>query len=55
MPPPNVDPDRDTIRVLRREDSGFAEPLLLTRDAQDVLTTPLLAGLMLPLERIFKD
>jgi Uma2 family endonuclease len=51
----SVDPDRDTIRVLRRGESGFSEPLVLARDAQDVLATPLLPSLMLPLERIFKE
>ena len=50
-----VDPDIDAIRVYRREGSAFARPVELTRENSDVLTTPLLPGLTLPLERIFRD
>jgi Uma2 family endonuclease len=49
-----VDPEIDIIRVYRRGDAGFGRPAELSRDAGDVLTTSLLAGLELPLVRIFK-
>jgi Uma2 family endonuclease len=50
-----VDPLIDVIRVYRREDAGFGRPNELSRQAGDVLTTPLLPGLDLPLARIFRD
>ena len=50
-----VDPKIDVIRVYRREGDGFARPIELSREAGDLLTTPLLAGLELPLGRIFKE
>ena len=47
----------DTIkrRLYRQNGQAFAEPLERSRAAGDVLTTPLLPGLALPLARIFKD
>jgi Uma2 family endonuclease len=48
-----VDPDIDVIRVYRREGEQFGRPVELSRQAADVLTTPLLPGLDLPLVRIF--
>jgi len=50
-----VDPDIDVVRVYRREGSGFSRPIELTRESGDVLTTSLLPGLALPLERLFKE
>lgn len=50
-----VDPEIDVIRVYRRENERFARPLELSREADDVLTTPLLPELELPLARIFQD
>jgi Uma2 family endonuclease len=50
-----VDPDIDLIRVYRREGEMFGRPVEMTREGSDVLTTPLLPGLILPLQRIFKD
>jgi Uma2 family endonuclease len=50
-----VDPEIDVIRVYRREDAGFGRPLELSRETGDVLTTPLLPGLEMPLARIFRD
>jgi Uma2 family endonuclease len=50
-----VDPEIDVIRVYRRGDAGFGRPAELSRDTADVLTTPLLPGLELPLARIFRD
>ena len=48
-----VDPEIDAIRVFRREGNRFARPIELTREASDTLTTPLLTGLEISLERVF--
>jgi Uma2 family endonuclease len=50
-----VDPETDVVRVYRREQQGFARPVEWSHAAGDVLTTPLLPGLELPLARIFRD
>jgi Uma2 family endonuclease len=50
-----VDPEIDVVRVYRRAGDGFARALELAHEAGDVLTTPLLPALELPLARIFKD
>ena len=50
-----VDPDIDVVRIYRREGEVFNRPTELTREAGDVLTTPLLPGLELPLERIVRE
>ena len=50
-----VDPMIDAIRLYRREGERFGPPLELSREAGDVLTTPLLPGLELPLARIFRE
>lgn len=50
-----VDPDLDVVRVYRLEGDHFARPVELSREAEDVLTTPLLGGLALPLARIVRD
>jgi Uma2 family endonuclease len=50
-----VNPTTDTIRVYRRENDRFSRPLELSREVGEVLTTPLLPGLDLPLARIFRD
>jgi len=50
-----VDPELDVVRVYRREGERFGRPLELSREAGDTLTTPLLPGLTLPLERIFRE
>jgi len=50
-----VDPMIDAIRLYRREDDRFGTPLAMSREAGDVLTTPLLPGLDLPLVRIFRE
>jgi len=49
-----VDPKMDVIRIYRREGTRFGRPLELSRDAGDVLTTPLLPGLAMPLARVFR-
>jgi Uma2 family endonuclease len=50
-----VDPEIDTIRVYGREADGFARVVELSAEAGDVLTTPLLPGLEIPLTRVFKS
>ena len=50
-----VDPELDVVRVYRREGERFTRPMELSREAGDILTTPLLAGLTLPLDRIFRE
>jgi Uma2 family endonuclease len=50
-----VDPDRDVIRVYRREGEIFAMPLELSSEAGDVLTTPFLPGLDISLSWVFRD
>ena len=50
-----VDPELDVVRVYRRDGDGFGRAIELSREAGDLLTTPLLAGLDLPLARIFRD
>jgi Uma2 family endonuclease len=49
-----VDPEIDTIRVYRRHGDRFARPMELSREAGDVLTTPLLPGLDIPLDRVLR-
>jgi hypothetical protein len=49
-----VDPDLDVVRIYRSVDV-FARAHELSRETGDVLTTPLLPGLELPLAAIFED
>jgi len=48
-----VDPELDVVRVYRSEDGRFRRPEELSREAGDVLTTTVLSGLEIPLERVF--
>jgi len=48
-----ADPLRDTIRVYRRTGEDFLLAAELSSGAAEVLTTPLLPGLEIPLARIF--
>jgi Uma2 family endonuclease len=50
-----VDPEVDRVRVYRREGDVFARAIELSREHDDVLTSPLLPGLDLPLARVFRD
>jgi Uma2 family endonuclease len=50
-----IDPARDVIRVYRLDDGRFGLPTELSREAGDVLRTPHLDGLEIPLERVFQD
>ena len=48
-----MDPEAETVKAFRRQGNHFARPELLgTRDG-DVLRTPLLPGLEIPLAAIF--
>ena len=50
-----VDPELDVVRVYRRVEEGFARAVELSAEVGDVLTTPLLPGLQLPLPRVFRN
>lgn len=50
-----VDPVIDVVRVYRRGGAGFLKAEELSRETGETLRTPLLAGLEIPLARIFKD
>jgi Uma2 family endonuclease len=50
-----IDPDIEVVRVYRHSRDRFARPVELSREADDVLTTPLIPGLELPLARIFRE
>ena len=50
-----VDPEVDLVRVYRRGGEGFGRAVELSREAGDVLSTPLLPGLEMPLARIFRE
>jgi Uma2 family endonuclease len=50
-----IDPERDLVRVYRRDGQRFARPMELSVDAGDVLTTALLPGLDVPLNEIFRS
>jgi len=50
-----VDPDLDVIRVYRRTGESFARAVELSSEAGDTLTTPLLDGLELRVEDVFRE
>ena len=50
-----IDPEVDRVRVYRREGDTFSRAIELSREHDDVLTTPLLPGLEMPLARIFRE
>jgi Uma2 family endonuclease len=50
-----VDPEADTIDAYRRVEGRYERASRLTRAQGDVLTTPLLPRLELPLVKIFED
>lgn len=49
-----VDPDRGVVRMFRRGGDRFDRAIELSLENGDVLQTPLLPGLELPLRRIFE-
>lgn len=50
-----VDPDVDVVRVYRRDPESFSRAMEVSRERGDVLTTPLLPGLDIPLARVFRE
>jgi Uma2 family endonuclease len=50
-----IEPDTDRIVVHRHDGESYRPISELTAEHGDTLATPLLPGLTLPLERIFKD
>ena len=50
-----VDPEVDVVRIYRKKSDRFGRPFELSREAGEVLTTPLLPGLDIPLARVFSD
>jgi Uma2 family endonuclease len=50
-----VDPEIDVVRIYRRSGEPFTRPVELSRETNDVLTTSLLPGLELPLDRLFRE
>lgn len=48
-----VDPELDIVRVFRSRDGELGRPMELSAEAGDMLTTPLLPGLDIPLARVF--
>ena len=50
-----VDPEVDVVRIYRRSGEPFDRAMELSRDAGDLLTTPLLPDLAMPLARIFRE
>jgi hypothetical protein len=50
-----VDPDLDVVKVYRLVDGRYVRASELALERSDVLTTPLIPGLELPLARIFAD
>jgi Uma2 family endonuclease len=50
-----IDPEAETVKVLRREGERFGRARLLSLRDGDVLETALLPGLELPLATVFED
>ena len=50
-----VDPEADTVKVYRHDDERYTRVAELSLENKDVLTTPLLPGLEMPLSRIFGE
>jgi Uma2 family endonuclease len=49
-----VDPEAETVKVLRREGARFGRPQLLSARDGDVLSSPLLPGLAISLAALFE-
>jgi len=50
-----VDPEIDVVRIYRRAEERFGRPIELSREAGDVVATPLLPGLEIPLAGVFRE
>jgi hypothetical protein len=53
--PSRKSPELDIVRVYRSDGQRFGKPIELSAQAGDVLTTPLLPDLELPLARLFAE
>ncbi len=49
-----VDPELETVKVLRRTEKGLERVVEVSNEEAGVLETPLLPGLSIPLARIFE-
>ena len=49
-----VDPDLEVVRIYRHQGGGYGRASELSREAGDVLESPLFPGLSLPLDAIFR-
>jgi Uma2 family endonuclease len=50
-----IDPELDVVRIYRRGAERFERAIEISREADEVLATPLLPGLDIPLARLFKE
>jgi len=50
-----VDPEREVIHVFRRHANALADPEEFSRERGDIVTTPMLPGLEVPLARVFRS
>jgi Uma2 family endonuclease len=49
-----IDPEVDTVKVLRLADHAYTQAIELTLEAQDWVTSPLFPGWELPLQELFQ-
>ena len=49
-----VDPELETVKIFRRAQQGYGRAVELSKEANDILTTKLLAGFDLALTQIFE-
>ena len=49
-----VDPELETVKIFRRAQQGYSRAVELSKEANDILTTELLAGFDLALAEIFE-
>ena len=49
-----VDPELETVKILRLTDQGYVRAAELTREANEILSSPLLPGFQAPLAEIFE-
>jgi Uma2 family endonuclease len=49
-----VDPELETVKIHRLTDQGYVRAAELAREANDILSTPLLPGFQMPLAELFE-
>ena len=49
-----IDPELDLVKIYRFAADQYGQATILTREAKDILSTPLLPGMSLPLVTLFK-